>query len=99
MKLLIVFRKSLHSFQCPWDFNGLSKNYRKLSKVSKCFRLGLRDDAVTSAAIQVLKEFRPLIPPAIEQEVVLVLTVSPVSAVLLVEIHEALLPVWLLSAN
>ena len=33
-----VFQKSVHSFQCPWNFNGLSKNYRKFSKVSKISR-------------------------------------------------------------
>ena len=40
LKLPIVLRKSLHSFQCPWDFNGLSKNYQKFSEVSKFSRLG-----------------------------------------------------------
>ena len=40
LKLWKVLQKFLQSFQCPWDFNCLSKNYWKFSKVLKFSRLG-----------------------------------------------------------
>ncbi len=63
LKLSRVFRKSLHSFQYPWDFNGLSKNYRKFSIVSKFWKffwLGyfrLSDDCIVNFIIHWRQSF------------------------------------------
>ena len=63
LKLSIVFRKSLHSFQCPWDFNGQSFRFQSFQKFRKIFSTGAKQKFIEWTKPN-FTYFRVLIGPA-----------------------------------